>query len=131
MTNAETQMTNDERRMTGGKSMSAKELNDLGVAAAQARQLREAAEFFRQATVADAGFALAHENLATSLSEQAAALFGSFAALDIPEGGKIDLADAKLKYASLFGHMLWMGLGAAAVFLLLSPLIKRWMHGVK
>jgi len=77
------------------------------------------------------GFMMGAYWLATSLSEQAAALFGSFAALDIPEGGKIDLADAKLKYASLFDHMLWMGLGAALVFLLLSKLIKRWMHGVK
>jgi POT family proton-dependent oligopeptide transporter len=69
--------------------------------------------------------------LATSLSEQAAAMFGSFAALDIPEGAKIDIADAKLKYGTLFDHMLWLGLGAALVALLLSPLIKRWMHGVK
>ncbi len=69
--------------------------------------------------------------LATSLSEQAAALFGSFAALDIPEGAKIDFVEAKLKYGSLFGHMLWLGLGSALVAFLLSPLIKRWMHGVK
>jgi hypothetical protein len=27
--------------------------------------------------------------------------------------------------------MLWLGLGAALFALLLSPLIKRWMHGVK
>ena len=69
--------------------------------------------------------------LATSLSEQAAALFGSFAALDIKEGAAIDFVEAKLKYGNLFGHMLWLGLGSALVALLLSPLIKRWMHGVK
>jgi POT family proton-dependent oligopeptide transporter len=69
--------------------------------------------------------------LATSFSEQAAALFGSFAALDIPEGAKINIADAKLKYGALFDHMLWLGVAAALVALLLSPLIKRWMHGVK
>ena len=69
--------------------------------------------------------------LITSLSEQAAAMFSSFAALDIPEGAKIDIVDAKLKYGTLFDHMLWLGLGAALVALLLSPLIKRWMHGVK
>lgn len=77
------------------------------------------------------GFMMGAYWLATSLSEQAAALFGSFAALDIPEGTQIDILDAKLKYGSLFGHMLWLGLGAALVALLLSPLIKRWMHGVK
>ncbi|HEX4481240.1 MAG TPA: oligopeptide:H+ symporter [Rudaea sp.] len=69
--------------------------------------------------------------LTTSLSEQAAAMFSSFAALDIPEGGKIDLAIAKIKYGTLFDHMLWLGLGSAVIALLLSPLIKRWMHGVK
>jgi len=69
--------------------------------------------------------------LATSFSEQAAALFGSFAALDIPEGAKIDIVDAKLKYGMLFDHMVWLGLAAAVVAVLLSPLIKRWMHGVK
>jgi proton-dependent oligopeptide transporter, POT family len=69
--------------------------------------------------------------LTTSLSEQAAAMFSSFAALDIPEGGKIDLAIAQQKYGTLFNHMLWLGLGSAVVALLLSPLIKRWMHGVK
>jgi proton-dependent oligopeptide transporter, POT family len=69
--------------------------------------------------------------LATSFSEQAAALFGSFAALDIPEGAQIDIADAKLKYGALFDHMLWLGLAAALVALLFSPVIKRWMHGVK
>ena len=59
------------------------------------------------------------------------ALFSSFAALDIGEGEKIDFAVAKLKYGALFDHMLWLGLGAALVALLLSPVIKRWMHGVK
>ncbi len=68
--------------------------------------------------------------LATSLAEQAAAMFGSFAALDIPDGAKIDFVDAKMKYGALFDHMLWLGLAAALVALLLSPLIKRWMHGV-
>lgn len=69
--------------------------------------------------------------LATSFSEQAAALFGSFAALDIPEGAQIDIADAKLKYGALFDHMLWLGLASALVALAFSPVIKRWMHGVK
>ncbi|MBS0212170.1 MAG: peptide MFS transporter [Proteobacteria bacterium] len=69
--------------------------------------------------------------LATSLSEQAAAMFGRWAALDIQEGQKIDLVVAQHKYGDLFGHMLWLGLGAAVLALLLTPLIKRWMHGVR
>ena len=69
--------------------------------------------------------------LATSLSEQAAAMFGRWAALDIVEGQKIDLAVAQQKYGHLFHNMLWLGLVAAAVALLLSPIIKRWQHGVR
>ena len=77
------------------------------------------------------GFMMGAYWLATSLSEQAAALFSSFAALDLAEGEKVDLAVAKVKYGALFDHMLWLGLGAALATFLLSPLIKRWMHGVK
>ncbi|MBS0464281.1 MAG: hypothetical protein JSS03_04725, partial [Proteobacteria bacterium] len=46
-------------------------------------------------------------------------------------GQKIDLAVAQQKYGHLFDNMLWLGLIAAAVALLLSPLIKRWMHGIR
>ena len=69
--------------------------------------------------------------LATSLSEQAAAAFSRLAALDIPEGGKFNLVTARQQYGQLFDKMLWMGLIAAVVAFALSPLIKRWMHGVK
>ena len=69
--------------------------------------------------------------LATSFSEQAAALFGSFASLDITEGAKINVAEATAKYGALFHNMVWLGLASALVALVLSPWIKRWMHGVK
>ena len=69
--------------------------------------------------------------LATSFSEQGAAMLGSLAALDIPPGGEIYFSDAVQKYGSLFGHMVWLGLGSAVFALLLTPLMRRWMHGVK
>ena len=69
--------------------------------------------------------------LATSLSEQAAAAFGRLAALDIPEGGTIDLVVAKHQYGHLFLIMLVIGVASAAAALAISPVIKRWMHGVK
>ncbi|HEY9132573.1 MAG TPA: peptide MFS transporter [Dyella sp.] len=69
--------------------------------------------------------------LGTSLSEQLASIFGKFAALDLPANGQIDLTLAKAKYGELFLHMIWLGLASAVVALLLSPLLKRWMHGVK
>jgi POT family proton-dependent oligopeptide transporter len=69
--------------------------------------------------------------LATAYSEVLAAQFGKLASLDIPEGGVIDMAAAAPKYEALFQLMLWIGLGATLVFLVISPLLRRWMHGVK
>ena len=69
--------------------------------------------------------------LATAYSEVLAAQFGKLASLEIPEGGAIDMLDAAGKYGGLFQLMLWIGLGAALLFLLLAPLLRRWMHGVK
>ncbi|WP_462114347.1 peptide MFS transporter [Lysobacter xanthus] len=69
--------------------------------------------------------------LATAFSETLAALFGKLASLDIPEGTTIDMAEAGAKYAHLFWLMMWIGIGFAVLALLVSPLLKRWMHGVK
>ena len=69
--------------------------------------------------------------LATAYSEMLAAQFGKLASLDIPEGGRIDMAAAASKYAELFQMLLWIGLGSALLFLLLAPLLRRMMHGVK
>ena len=69
--------------------------------------------------------------LATSFSEQLAALFSSFASLDIKPGEKIDVAVAAGKYGSLFHNMVWLGLASGVFALLLIPLLKRWMHGIR
>ncbi|HLT44508.1 MAG TPA: MFS transporter, partial [Luteimonas sp.] len=69
--------------------------------------------------------------LATAYSEMLAAEFGKLASLDIPESGAIDMASAAAKYGELFQLLMWIGLGSALVFLALSPLLRRWMHGVR
>ena len=69
--------------------------------------------------------------LATAYSEMLAAQFGKLASLDVPEDGTIDMAGAASKYADLFQLLLWIGLGSALLFLLLAPLLRRMMHGVK
>ena len=69
--------------------------------------------------------------LGTSLSEQVASIFGKWAALDIPLDGKIDFAMASAKYGQLFDKMVWVGLGAAVVALVVGPVIRRWMHGTR
>jgi POT family proton-dependent oligopeptide transporter len=68
--------------------------------------------------------------LATSLSEQAAAGLSSLAALDLPSGATLDFAEAQLKYGALFEKMVLLGLGSALIAWLLSPWIRRAMHGV-
>ena len=69
--------------------------------------------------------------LATAYSEVLAAQFGKLASIDVPDSGAIDAVAAAGKYAGLFELMLWIGLASALVFLVLAPLLKRWMHGVR
>ena len=69
--------------------------------------------------------------LATAYSEVLAAQFGKLASLDLPADGSIDMAVAGSKYGGLFELMLWVGVGTGLVFAIASPLVKRWMHGVK
>jgi POT family proton-dependent oligopeptide transporter len=67
--------------------------------------------------------------LASSVSEQLAALFSSLASVNIPDGGVVNLSEAASHYGPVFDNMVWLGLGTAAVALLCLPLMRRWMHG--
>ncbi len=69
--------------------------------------------------------------LATAFSETLAALFGKLAAIDVPEGEVMNIAEAAGRYEHLFWLLMWIGLGCAAVAVLASPLLKRMMHGVR
>lgn len=69
--------------------------------------------------------------LATAFSETLAALFGKLAAIDVPEGEAMNLAEAAARYEHLFWLLMWIGLGCALLALLASPLLKRMMHGVR
>jgi len=69
--------------------------------------------------------------LATAFSETLAALLGKLAAIEVPEGETMNFAEAAAKYADLFTLLMWLGIGCAVVALLLSPLLRRMMHGVK
>jgi POT family proton-dependent oligopeptide transporter len=66
--------------------------------------------------------------LGTSFSEQLAAIFSSFAALDIAPGEQVDLTQAAAKYGALFQKMVVLGLGTACLALLATPLLKRMMR---
>ncbi len=69
--------------------------------------------------------------LATSFAEQAAAVFSSLASIEIKPGTQLDMAQAADKYGSLFQNMVWLGLASALLALCLSPLLRRWMHGIR
>ena len=69
--------------------------------------------------------------LGTSYSEVLAAELGKLSAITIPEGEVLDIAAALAKYDQLFVYSAKIGIGAGVAVLLLTPLIKRWMHGVK
>lgn len=69
--------------------------------------------------------------LATAFSETLAALFGKLAAIEVPEGQAMDMAEAAARYSHLFWLMMWIGLGCAAVAWLATPLLRRMMHPVR
>lgn len=69
--------------------------------------------------------------LATAFSETLAALFGKLAAIEVPEGETMNIAEAAAKYADLFTLLMWLGIGCAVAAFLVSPLLRRMMHGVK
>jgi len=67
--------------------------------------------------------------LATAYSEFVAAQLAKLAALPTT-GEEPDIGTALANYTTLFSDLLYAGLAVGAVLLLLSPLLKRMMHGV-
>lgn len=68
--------------------------------------------------------------LATAYSEFVAAQLAKIAALKTSGGNITDTAAALTSYGDLFTSLFWLGLGAGALMLLLSPLLRRMMHGI-
>jgi POT family proton-dependent oligopeptide transporter len=68
--------------------------------------------------------------LATAYSEFVAAQLAKLAAVDTQDGQVLDIASALASYTELFNSLLWVGLAAGAVMLVISPLLKKWMHGI-
>jgi POT family proton-dependent oligopeptide transporter len=67
--------------------------------------------------------------LATALSETVATRIGRLAAIETPRGEVVDVAAALAKYTELYGFLMWFGIITGVVMLLISPVLKRWMHG--
>ena len=69
--------------------------------------------------------------LGTSYSEVVAAELGKLSSIEIPEGETLNIADALAKYDALFVYSAKIGIVVGIVVLVLAPLIRRWMHGVR
>ena len=68
--------------------------------------------------------------LATALSETVATRLGRMAALPTDGGEATDIAGALASYTQLFEFLMWAGLGVGLFMMIISPVLKRWMHGI-
>jgi len=68
--------------------------------------------------------------LATALSETVAMRIGRIAAIDTSGGEVGDLATAVATYNELWMFLLYLGVGVGILMLLISPVLRRWMHGI-
>jgi POT family proton-dependent oligopeptide transporter len=68
--------------------------------------------------------------LATALSETVATRLGKMAAVATDGGEVVHSAGALATYTQLFEFLMYVGLGVGIFVLLVSPLLRRGMHGV-
>lgn len=68
--------------------------------------------------------------LATAYSELVAAQIAKFAAMDTTGGEITDIGAAVATYSEFFMSLFWIGLGVGVVVLVVSPLLRKGMHGV-
>ena len=68
--------------------------------------------------------------LATALSETVATRIGKMAAIDTSAGESADIAVALASYTELFTFLMWFGLIVGAIMIIISPILRRWMHGI-
>ncbi len=69
--------------------------------------------------------------LATAGSEYIAALLANIASVETIEGEVADSSVALANYNELFSLLLWMGLGFGLLLAAISPILKKYMHGIK
>ena len=68
--------------------------------------------------------------LATALSETLSTRIGRIAAIDTSDGAVADVASALATYTELYYMLMWIGIGTGIFMFLISPILKRWMHGI-
>ena len=68
--------------------------------------------------------------LATALSETVATRIGKIAAIDTSGVDKATIAEQLGKYTELYAFLMYFGVGFGIFMLLISPLLKKGMHGI-
>jgi len=68
--------------------------------------------------------------LATALSETVATRLGKLATIDTTAGETADVGTALATYTQLFEFLMWFGIGTGLFMIIISPILRRWMHGV-
>lgn len=76
------------------------------------------------------GFMMGVWFLATASSEFIASVLANIAAIDTSSGEAQDLDLAKAAYLKLFEYLFFAGMGFGLLLLIISPLLKKFMHGV-
>ncbi len=69
--------------------------------------------------------------LATALSETVAMRIGKFAAIDNQGSDASNITETVATYTQLFEFLMWVGIGTGVLLLLISPILKRGMHGIR
>jgi len=76
------------------------------------------------------GFMMGVWFLATASSEFIASVLANIAAIDTTNGETANIELAKASYLGLFEYLFYAGIGFGILLLILSPIIKKLMHGV-
>ncbi|MDN3638891.1 peptide MFS transporter [Simiduia curdlanivorans] len=69
--------------------------------------------------------------LATALSETVATRIGKMAAIDTSGAETADAASLLVTYTSLYEFLMWIGIGVGIFMIVISPILKKGMHGVR
>lgn len=76
------------------------------------------------------GFSMGTWFLATALSETLATRLSKFAAFDGDATATMTMTEQVAKYSELFNFLMWLGVGAGVFMLIITPLLKKGMHGI-
>ena len=77
------------------------------------------------------GMAMGTWFLATALAETVAFRLSQLASIDTSNAESMDVTAMTATYTELFEFLMWVGLSVGVAMIVLSPVLKRGMHGVK